>query len=299
MDVAQRLAPDMNTILTRRIFVQQTLLGSLGLLAGNSFLQGAENTTRLKDIGLILGVLQNELKMDWEGTLRKVAEIGYTHLEFGNHYGNSAATFKKFLKEVGLQPLAGGNSMAQMKKEEVLNKMIEEAQFFDKKYLVCYWPWMDSGNDKNLDDFKKAAEDLNNLGEKCNKEGVRLAMHNHDKEFVPVKGFQWGYEVLLKETDPAKVVMLLDLYWITKGGGDPVQVLKDYPDRFELFHVKDMDKSPQKLYTCPGYGSIDFKKIFSQAKKTGIKHFIVEIDKTAQPISCVQDSFSYLKKLRF
>ena len=76
-------------------------------------------------------------------------------------------------------------------------------------------------------------------------------------------------------------------------------MLKDYPGRFELFHVKDMDKTPDKLYTCPGYGSIDFKKIFAQATKTGIKHYLVEIDKAAQPMTCVQDSFSYLKKLRY
>ena len=120
---------------------------------------------------------------------------------------------------------------------------------------------MDSGNDKKLDDFKKVAEDLNILGEQCNKNGIRLAMHNHDKEFVPVQGYEWGYEVLLKETDADKVVMMLDLYWVTKGGGDPIQLLKNYPDRFELFHVKDMDKTPEKSFTCPGYGSIDFKKI--------------------------------------
>jgi len=289
----------MKANVSRRAFVQQTLLGSIGLLAGNNLLQAEDGSRRLKEVGLIVGVLQKELKADWEGTLRNVAAMGYTHLEFGNYYGKSAATFKQFLKEVELKPLAGGSSMAEMKKDGVLNKMIEEANFFEKKYLVCYWPWMDSGENKKLDDFKKAAEDLNNLGELCNKNGIRLAMHNHDKEFVPVQGHEWGYEVLLKETDPVKVAMLLDLYWVTKGGGDPIRLLKNYPDRFELFHVKDMDKTPEKSFTCPGYGSIDFKKIFAQAKKTNIKHYIVEIDQTANPMTCIQDSISYLKKIRY
>lgn len=71
--------------------------------------------------------------------------------------------------------------------------------------------------------------------------------------------------------------MLLDLYWVTKGGGDLIHLLKNYPDRFELFPVKDMDKTPEKSFTCPGHGIIDFKKIFSEAKKTNIKHYIVEI----------------------
>ena len=73
----------------------------------------------------------------------------------------------------------------------------------------------------------------------------------------------------------------------------------NYPDRFELFYVKDMDKTPEKLFTCPDYGSIDFKNIFAQAKKTKIKHYIVEIEKTANPITCIEDSISYLKKPRF
>jgi sugar phosphate isomerase/epimerase len=228
-----------------------------------------------------------------------VANIGYTQLEFGGFYGNSIEQFKKFMKEIGLKPLSAGSSLGQMKKEDVLKKMIDDALYLNKKYMVCYWPWMDSGNNKKLDDFKKAAEELNKLGDQCNKAGIRFAFHNHDKEFVGVEGYQWGYEVFLKETDPAKVAMLLDLYWITKGGGDPIQLLKQYPNRFELFHVKDMDKTAERSFTCPGYGIIDFKKIFAEAKKAGVKHYIVEIDKAPNPIQCIRDSFSYLKNLRY
>jgi sugar phosphate isomerase/epimerase len=82
------------------------MLGSLGMLADNSFLQAGEVTRKLKEVGLILGVLKNELKADWEGTLRKVATMGYTHLEFGNHYGESAASFKKVFKESGIEAIS-------------------------------------------------------------------------------------------------------------------------------------------------------------------------------------------------
>jgi sugar phosphate isomerase/epimerase len=283
----------------RRKFVQQTLLGSLGVLAGDSFLEAAEKPGKLRDVGLILGVLQKEMKADWEGTLRQVAKMGYTHLEFNKYYGESAVSFNKFLKDVGLKPLAGGFSIGEMKKEALFKKAIEEALFLGKQYMVCYWPWPDSGKNKKLDDFKKAADDLNGVGELCNKMGIRFAMHNHDKEFVPVQGYKWGYEVLLKETDPTKVAMQLDLYWITKGGGDPVQLLKDYPERFELFHVKDMDNTSKQSFTCPGYGIIDFRKIFTQARKTNVKHYIVEIDSAERPMTCVQDSINFLKKLRY
>ena len=288
----------MHNDISRRKFIHQTSLGGLGLFMGGSLLNGI-NFNRLDTVGLIVNVLEKELKSDWQDTLRKVASKGYSQLEYGNYYGDSIEYFKKFMNSIHLQSLSGGSSMAEMKKEAVLNKMIEEALYLQKKYIVCYWPWMDDGNNKNLDDFKKAADDLNGLGEYCNKAGIRLAFHNHDKEFVPVKGYTFGYEVILNETEPQNVCMLLDLYWITKGGGDPVKFLEEYPNRFEIFHVKDMDNTSEKLYTCPGYGIIDFKKIFAAAEKTNVKYYIVEIDQTDNPMECIQNSYDYLTNLRF
>lgn len=286
-------------MISRRSFLSNSALGSLGVIAGSSFMSPSVSYSRLNNIGLIVNVIEAELKKDWKATLRTVAEIGYDTLEFGGFYGDSRQQFRKFMKEIGLKPLSAGSSLGQMKKEDELNKMIDDALYLEKKYLVCYWPWMDSGNNKKLDDFKKAAEELNKLGEQVNKSGLRLAFHNHDKEFVSVEGYKWGYEVFLKETDPSKVAMLLDLYWITKGGGDPIQLLQQYPNRFELFHVKDMDKTSERSFTCPGYGIIDFKAIFAEAKKAGVKHYIVEIDNTPNPMQCITDSYTYLKNLRF
>lgn len=231
--------------------------------------------------------------------MRKVASIGYKYLEFEKYYGNDLNNFKNFLKEVDLKPLAGGSAMAQMLKEDQFKKMIGDALTLEKKYMICYWPWMDNGNNKKLDDFKQASDNLNHLGEVCNKEGIRLAFHNHDKEFVKVEGDIWGFDVLLKNTDPEKVAVLLDIYWCTKGGADAVEILEKNRGRIEMLHVKDMDKTPEKLYTCPGYGVIDFKKIFSQSVKSGVKYYTVEIDSHPQPLQCIQDSYKYLKTLRF
>jgi sugar phosphate isomerase/epimerase len=283
-------------IISRKIFLKKSMTAALLI---NPILKATSNAHHLKEIGLITNVLDDELKKDWKSTLETVAKIGYTYLEFNNFYGNSRDYFKQFLKEIKLKPLNGGSSLGQMKKDEVLKKMIEEALFFEKKYLTCYWPWMDSGDNKTLDDFKIAADELNDLGAKCKKEGIRLAFHNHDKEFVSVEGHKWGYEVLLEQTDPQNVAMLLDLYWITKGKGNPIELLKKYPDRFEMFHVKDMDKTPQQSFTCPGYGCIDFTKIFEQVKKRDLIYYTVEIDSNPQPIQCIRDSYSYLKNLRF
>lgn len=102
----------MTSNISHRTFVQQTMPGSFGLLAGNSLLQTQDGSKQLKEVGLILNVLQKELQADLEGTLRKVAAMGYTNLESNNYYGESAATFKQFSQEVKLKSLCRYRAMS-------------------------------------------------------------------------------------------------------------------------------------------------------------------------------------------
>lgn len=150
----------MNQSISRKEFVKHSALCGLMLAMCDNDLFATPGKQRLKSIGLITNVIQNELKNDWQATLLKVAAIGYRHLEFGKYYGNDRQEFKHFLKEHRLMPLAGGTAMSQMRKEDKLKKMIDDALYLDKKYLVCYRPWMDDGNNKKLDDFKKAAHEI-------------------------------------------------------------------------------------------------------------------------------------------
>ena len=283
----------------RRKFIKQTALGSLMMTLGPGMVTSCDSKSRLDEIGLIGGVIRDELKNDWEGTLRKVASIGYNFLEHSGYFGDDINYFKSFMKEVGLQSKVAGSAMSSMMDTELLKKMIAEELDLGKEYLTCYWPWLDDGTNKNLDDFKLASERLNEIGKVCKEGGIRFSFHNHDKEFVPVEGHEFGYDVMLKETDPKYVAMQLDLYWITKGGGDPIKVLKEHGNRIELFHVKDMDQTKERGLTCPGYGIIDFAAIFSEAKEVGVKYYIVEIDRHESPIQCIEDSYKYLSELRF
>ena len=89
------------------------------------------------------------------------------------------------------------------------------------------------------------------------------------------------------ETDPQKICMLLDLYWCAKGGGDAVAILQANPGRVEMFHVEDINKTTEGSFTCPGYEIIDFRKIFAQAFKAGVKYYTVEIDKHPHPMQCI------------
>jgi sugar phosphate isomerase/epimerase len=91
--------------------------------------------------------------------------------------------------------------------------------------------------------------------------------------------------------------MELDLYWVTKAGHDPVEIFDHHPGRFPLWHVKDMDNTPQHDFTEVGNGVIDFKKIFNSADKAGLKYFFVEQDKCpGSPFDSITKSYNYIKK---
>ena len=91
--------------------------------------------------------------------------------------------------------------------------------------------------------------------------------------------------------------MELDLYWVTKAGHDPVEIFDQHPGRFPLWHVKDMDKTPEHSFTEVGNGTIDFKRIFKSADKAGLKYFFVEQDKCpGSPFDSITQSYNYIKK---
>ena len=139
--------------------------------------------------------------------------------------------------------------------------------------------------------------------------GIQFGYHNHWFEFLPVNG-KLPYDELLAECDPNLVKMEMDLCWITVAGGDPLKYFNKYPGRFPLVHVKDIKKIPPvseaggqnfgdslKDMTSVGSGIIDWKRIFAQSDKAGIKHYIVEHDKPEDPIQSITESYEYLSNL--
>ena len=140
---------------------------------------------------------------------------------------------------------------------------------------------------------------FNKAGEASRARQIQFAYHNHEFEFVPIEG-TIGYDVLLAETDPALVQLEMDLYWITRGGKDPLDYFGKYPGRFPLLHVKDMTSPPTRGFADLGTGIIDFKRIFRRAKQAGVKHYFYEQDETpGPPLESARAGFDYLKNLRF
>lgn len=285
----------MNT--NRRQFIATIGLTAIGLSAGIPVWSAGRKQNQLEKIGFISGIADNFLKEDWKGTLEKLAKQGYSEMEFGDFMGNSASEFKSVCKSLGINPFAGGSAMSDMLKDT--DKKIAEALETGKEYWVCYWPWLSDAKNITADEAKTAADNLNKLGAASKKGGIKFCWHNHNWEFEKATTEGLPFDILMENTDPQTVKTELDIYWVKKGGGDPLECLKKYPDRIKILHVKDMDATPEKSFACPGSGIIDFRPIFREALDQGIRHYIVEKDGEKNGIECLKSSAEYLKSLTF
>ncbi len=270
------------------------------MLTRRSFLAGAASglmsigSKRLNEIGLQLYTVRTELRKDFEGTLARIATLGYADVEFAGYYDRSAADIRALLDRHRLKSNAAHIPIASLRKEPA--KVIEDAKTIGHRYIIC--PWLDPAERKSLDHYRQHAKLFNEVGKQCRNAGIQLGYHNHDFEFVALDGVM-PYDLLLKETDPALVKMELDLYWIARGGQDALAYFEKHPRRFELAHIKDMSSGSDKAAVEVGSGTIDFKKILARADAAGVKHYYVEQDQPKTPLESIATSIAYLRRLEF
>ena len=278
--------------ITRRTFVQAVAVAGVSALAPCAP-RTADRARRLDRIGLQLYTVRDLMAKDVEGTLAAVAGAGYTEVEFAGYFGKSSADIRALLDRHGLTaPAVHAGSIA----PDDWAKSLDAAGAIGHKYIVV--PWIPEERRKTLDDWKRVAADFNRVAATAQAAGVQFAYHNHDFEFPLVEG-QVPYDVLLAETDPKLVQLEIDLYWITKGGQDPLAYFARWPGRVPLVHVKDSMGAPDHRMVDVGSGTIDWKRIFARSQQAGIKHYFVEHDQPADPLASIKASCDYLKALEF
>jgi sugar phosphate isomerase/epimerase len=281
---------------TRRDFIKQSSLLTAGL-----FLDKGDFFKKKKPVGVQLYTLRNEIGKDAKGTLERVAQLGYKQVEtFG--YGNgkwfnlSPTELSAILKNNGLSSPSGhtypGSIFVKGGWEDEWKRAVEDSKAIGQEFITI--PWLEESYRNSADNYKKIAEGLNKAGGMAKDGGLKLAYHNHDFEFATVDG-QTGFDILTKNTDAKLVQFELDLYWAVKAGKDPVQLFREHPGRFAMWHIKDMDNTPKKFFTEVGSGVIDFKPIFKEAKLSGMKYFFVEQDECpGSPFDSIAKSITYL-----
>jgi sugar phosphate isomerase/epimerase len=286
---------------------RRTFLHQVGALALAPSTLAAPAPRRYK-LGLQLYTLRAALARDVEGTLARAAGMGYEEVEtYGfdpeglGYYGLPAKVFARRLQDHGFTAPSGHYDLNRFVARPLdeftryVDRCIEGARVLGQRYIT--WPLLDADS-RTRDGFKMAAERLNLAGARARGAGLSVAYHNHDFEFVDLGG-QTGYDVLLKETDPALVKLQMDLYWIAHGSKLTAhEWFVRQPGRYVMWHVKDMHRTSRD-YTEVGNGSIDFTRIWPDAERSGLEHFFVEQggNFTHDPFRSVADSAEYVKRV--
>ncbi len=254
-----------------------------------------------KFIGIQLWSVRNDMNSDAEGTLTALGEMGYGFVEAagygdGKFYGMEPEAFKALVEEKGMKFLGshtGQDIPADANMDEVMawwDAAIAAHKAAGVEYIVQ--PWMGATGHESLDGLKRYCDYFNAVGEKCNEAGLRFGFHNHDQEFKELEG-QVIYDFMLENTDPEKVMFQMDLYWVVEGGKDPVDYIIRYPGRFENWHVKDEAE-------VGASGNIDFERIFAYTELSGVKYYVVEVEKyNFEPIESVKVSLDFMKNAEF
>ena len=301
---------------SRRDFIRNTTLVVAGatLLPNDIF----ASPKKIERIGIQLYSVREAMMKDAMGSLKKIADMGYIHVEHANYinrkfYGYTAKEFKKILSDMALQMPSGHTVMTahdwDATKNDFTDKWkytIDDAAEVGQRYVIS--PWLDEGLRKDMDGLKRFMEQFNKCGELCKKSGMTFGYHNHNFEFSTRIGDINLYDFILKNTDPTLVAQQMDVGNMLGAGGVALDLLKKYPGRFELMHVKDEIKSETGQgmdgydSTILGKGIMPVKEIVKTARKMGgTSQFIIEQEsyQGMDPFDCVKIDLQTMKKWGF
>jgi sugar phosphate isomerase/epimerase len=273
------------TSLTRRGF----------LLAGGAALASASPLGR--PVGFQTFPVREKLGQDFEGTLKEMASYGYKAVEMCSPpgyesmgykplVGMPAADMKAMFKKLGLECRSCHYTSREFRTN--LDERIAFAKDLGVKYMIL--SSMGLPKDAKLDDWMKAADDLNKAGEQIGKAGIQAGFHNHHGEFAQLDG-KLIYDELLKRLDPKLVKMQFQVA-VANIGYHAADYMEKYPGRFCSLHLADWSAAEKKTVAV-GKGDIDWKKLFSAAKKCGVKDYFVEMD-----LALMKDSAPFLEALK-
>lgn len=327
-------------MLSRRSFLATTTVAAAGIAAGcrlnaknrgvapNASASGAPG--HLDRLGVGLFTVPKSLDRDFDGTLAMIAGLGYKEVEFFGPYSFSAQSAQDGWKGAAATLGFSGSGLfgrTPRQVREVLDRngltspsmhvdldtlrdrtveVGEAAQEIGWKYcgLAMIPPEMRS----SLDDYKRNADLLNEIGMRAKSSGFKVLYHNHGYGFTPLDG-QIPERVLFDRLDPSVVSLEMDIFWTVAGSADPVELLDAYPKLYRLMHVKDMSKIGRftrggdmqeimglfPLMTTAGNGVLDLPRILGHAKRNGVEHFYVEQDLAADPPAQLAASERYLR----
>ncbi len=254
----------------------------------------APATGQVKKIGLQTYTFREALAEDFKGTFEMIKATGYDYVELNerNYENGSEANLKAILDELDLPSPATHISYGNLQND--VPGLIKTAQILGCEYMIL--PYI-AEDQRTLEDWKRHAKLLNTAGEQLADAGVKLAYHNHQFEFDDLGGGTTAMQILMTDTDPKYNNFELDFFWANFAKIDIPALIRRYPGRFHLSHIKDMKGSPdvaiqeqysyeqihQNLMVDVGKGDTPFEDYLALNDISGMKYFIAENDGPTKP----------------
>jgi len=287
---------EMQTV-SRREFLGRSAMGVTagGYLSGGALQLGADPLGI--PVGCMVFPVRVQLVKDFDGTLKELYAAGYRVIEFCSPpgfvtmdmaplVGMKASEIRKKVEAAGLRTVSCHFQFKELK--ENIDERIAFAKELGLEQMVVATYGVPK--DGTLDDWRRAAEETNKLGEKTQKAGIQLGFHNHGFEFQKI-GEVLIFDELMKRWD-RKLVKSQFQVSVVSLGFDPATILKKYPGRFLSLHLQDWSATTKRQAPV-GQGSIDWKQVFTAGKKGGMKYYFVEMNMDA-----LKASAPYLHSLK-
>lgn len=251
-----------------------------------------------RPLGVQLYTVRSLVQNDLPATLAAIRKIGYQNVEtFAAEYKMSAKDLRKAILDAGL-----GVPSAHFGYDDFESRL-DYAKELGVECIVCSSIPRAIAN--STDGFKRGADQYNSWAAKAQSMGLKFGFHNHNAEFQDFGGIT-GFDVLMKNTDPALVQWQMDCYWVAQAGHDPVALLRQYGKRVQSLHLKDRKPNvPTSVETGPasahftevGSGTLDWPAILRLADKFHFPYMFVEQDQTDRPpLESLEISYTNLQK---
>ncbi len=300
--------------ITRKAFLQNSAMIAAGysLLPRNFFTEPKKKEI----VGIQLYSIRTDMTKDPLGTLKQLAAMGYKNVEHANYvnrkfYGYTPAEFKKILNDLGMKMPSGHTVMGpahwdEAKKDftDLWKYTVEDAAATGQQFVIS--PSMENSYRKSYDAFLSLMEVFNKSGELCKKSGMKFGYHNHDFEFSEKLNGMTLYDIILKNTDPNLVIQQLDTGNLYNGGAKAIDIVKQYPGRFQSLHVKDevlsTDKNEKYESALLGSGVVNVKEVIDLVRKTSKNtHYIIEQEsyQGRTPLDCAKENLAIMKKWKY
>jgi sugar phosphate isomerase/epimerase len=255
-----------------------------------------------QDIGIQLYSFREQFPKDVDGTLKRISIMGFTKLEGGSTYGLSVAEFKELLDKNKMKMISISGDFEKL--ENDIYSIIGDAKTYGAKYIMCSWI-PHKNNEFTIDDARHAVDVFNKAGKLLREKGLTLCYHIHGYEFRPYESGTL-FDYMATRMNPAYANFEMDVFWVKHPGQEPTELMKKYPGRFILMHLKD--RKPGTPGTQDGHadvesnvvlgqGDVGIAEIMKVAKKSGVKQFFIE-DESSRSFEQVPLSLAYLKGLK-